>query len=96
MHTSDRQIPFFLEDQSGQNIYAVRDLIGFWIKETDEDKNKIGIYMREGNLVINLGKYDTVNAAKKELDHLIDSMTNGESRYSLCVNRVLNWRRIQS
>lgn len=95
MHTSDRQIPFFLEDQSGQNIYAVKDLIGFWVKETDEDKNKIGIYMREGDFVINLGTYDTESAAKKELDHLIDSMTNGESRYSLCMERVLNWRRIR-
>lgn len=87
---------FFVENQSGDKIYAVRDqdLIGFGV-EKSPDSEEFCIYMnlKGENVPVVLASYDEKEMAENELDGLIDTIMVGEFRYSFSRKRSGNWKR---
>ncbi len=84
-------IPFFLEDQSGDNVYAIDELAGFGVR-TSPEKGGFHIFVKNKGYLAVLGNYRTRDEAKKKIDEIIDAMIKGECRYSLEKNRANAWK----
>lgn len=85
----NENLPFFVEDQHGKNIYTLTNTESFEIRESGSNYS---VFMKEQGQSIMLGTYDTEKRARDMLDGLIEAIINNERRYSFCILRTRNWR----
>lgn len=96
-----RYLQFFVEDQSGQNIYGIAEPFTLHINgkpiegNTTAVQNAYHIEFSKNDSgteqKIWLGSFPTYELAHRWADMMLDAVTDGSTRFSFYESRVRNW-----